>query len=136
MRAGLPPYPTGETGKVATPIAASSGNVAAGVAAATLAAGGANVMTYISGFEFTANGATGQSTVQLQVTGVTGGPLVYNINVPAGAQVVIPTLSVQFNPPLQASALNTAIVATVPSLGAGNVNSAVNAHGYQLPYSS
>ncbi|HEX9213170.1 MAG TPA: hypothetical protein VF901_21895 [Bradyrhizobium sp.] len=136
MRGGLPPYPTGDTGKVATPVAAASGNVAAAAATAVLAAGGANVMTYISGFEFTGAGATGASVVALTITGVLGGTLTYNIPVPVGAAVGIPPLVVEFNPPLQASALNQAITVSVASLGAGNTNSAVVAHGFQVPYSS
>jgi hypothetical protein len=43
---------------------------------------------------------------------------------------------VPFDPPLQASALNQAITVSVVSLGAGNTNSAVVAHGYQVPQSS
>ncbi len=74
--------------------------------------------------------------VALTVTGVLGGTLTYNIPVPVGASVGIPPLVVEFNPPLQASALNQAITVSAPSLGAGNTNSAVVAHGYQLPYSS
>lgn len=136
MRTELAPYPVGSTGKDAVPVQASSGNVAAGVATATLPAGGANVMTYLSGFEFTGAGATAGSIVALTVTGVIGGTMTYNIPVPTGATVSIPPLVVEFNPPLQASALNTAISVSVGSLGAGNTNSAVCAHGYQLPASS
>jgi len=137
MRAGLPPYPTGETGKVATPVAASSGVVAAGVAAAAIAAGGANVMSYLSGFEFTGTGQTGGPTIiLLTITGLLGGTFTYNIVSPIGVAVAAPTLNVQFNPPLQASALNTAITVSCASLGAGSTNSTVNVHGYQLPFSS
>jgi hypothetical protein len=136
VRTQLAPYPSGPTGKDATPVQASSGNVAAAPATATLAAGGANVLTYLSVFEFTGAGATAASVVALTITGVIGGTMTYNIAVPAGATIGIPPLVVEFNPPLQAAALNTPIVVSVPSLGAGNTNSAVVAHGYQVPYSS
>jgi hypothetical protein len=137
MRTEFGPYPTGDTGKRATPVTASSGNVANAAATATLAAGGANVMNYISGFEFTGSGATAAAVVLLTITGVIGGTMTYVIPVPAGVTVGIPPLVVEFNPPLQASALNTAIVVSVPALGAGgNTNSAVVAHGYQIPFSS
>jgi hypothetical protein len=137
MRAGLPPYPTGETGKPATPVNASSGVVAAGAAVATLAAGGANVMTYISGFEWTGTGQTGGPTIAtVVVSGLLGGNLTYNIVSPTGVTVGIAPLIVTFDPPLQASALNTAIVVTASTLGAGSTNSTTNAHGYQLPFSS
>src|SRR5260370_37907131 len=57
-------YPPG-----ATPIAASSGNVANAVATATLASA-ANVTTYITGFEVTGAGATAGLAVTVTITGV------------------------------------------------------------------
>jgi hypothetical protein len=135
MRTVLAPYPAGPTGKDATVITASSGNVAAGTATATLTAGGANFLTYISGFEFTGAGATGASVVALTVTGTVGGTLTYNVAVPAGVSTGV-SLIVEFNPPIPANALNTNIVVSIPTLGAGNTNSAVVAHGYNLPQSS
>src|SRR5262245_54062913 len=136
MRSGLPPYPTGDTGKPATPVAASSGNVANATAAASVAAGGANVMSYLSGFECTAGGATAAATVNVTVTGVLGGTMTYNFGVPAGVDAATTPLVVEFNPPLQASALNTAIQVSMAALGAGNAHAAVNVHGFQVPYSS
>lgn len=136
MQSGLPPYPVGPTGKAATPVQAASGNVAAAVAAATLAAGGANVMTYISGFEVTGAGATAALVVTVTVTGTLGGTLSYTYTATAGVTLANNPLIVEFNPPLQASALNTAIVVSCPSLGAGNTNNTVVVHGFQLPYSS
>jgi hypothetical protein len=38
---------------------------------------------------------------------------------------------VNFNPPIPAASVNTAIVVTLPSLGAGNTNAAVVTHGFQ-----
>ncbi|WP_283807294.1 hypothetical protein [Bradyrhizobium sp. Tv2a-2] len=43
----------------------------------------------------------------------------------------MPPLDVQFNPPLPASAANTAITVSCPSLGSGNTNNSVNVYGYQ-----
>lgn len=114
-----------------TALTSSSGNVAAATATATLA-GAAAATTYISGFEITGAGATAASVVVATVTGVIGGTMSHVIAVPAGVAVGITPLIVEFNPPLPASAANTAIVVSVPSLGAGNTNAAVVAHGYRI----
>jgi len=136
VRTEFGPYPTGDTGKRATPVAASSGNVANGTAAASVAAGGGNVMSYLSGFECTGGGATAAATVNVTVTGVLGGTMTYNFGVPAGVDAPAAPLVVEFNPPLQASGLNTAIQVSMAALGAGNAHAAVNVHGFQLPMSS
>jgi hypothetical protein len=136
MRTELAPYPVGPTGKDATPVAASSGNVAAATASAAITAA-ANQLAYITGFEFTALGATAGSIVLLTVAGLIGGvTLTYIINVPAGATTSIPNLIVEFPIPIPAAALGGSITVSVPSLGAGNTNACVNAHGFQLPFSS
>ena len=44
----------------------------------------------------------------------------------------ITPMTVVFNPPLPASAVNTAIVLTLPALGLGNTNAAAVAHGYSV----
>jgi hypothetical protein len=43
-----------------------------------------------------------------------------------------PQPSRTFDPPLEASAQNVAIVVSLPSLGAGNTNTTVNARGLYL----
>jgi hypothetical protein len=58
------------TGTPGIPISASSGNVAAATATATLAAGGANKITYICGFAATGGGATAAAVVNLAVSGL------------------------------------------------------------------
>jgi hypothetical protein len=113
-----------------TMITASSGNVANASAVATLAAA-AGKTTYISGFEITSGGATAASLVAATVAGLTGGTATYTYGCVAGATVANSPLQVTFYPPLPASAVNTAIVVTLPALGAGNTNATVVAHGYQ-----
>jgi hypothetical protein len=115
----------------ATSISASSGNVAAGVATATLAAA-AGKTTYIAGFTCTSGGATAAATVNVTVSNTIGGTLTFNHGAQAGAGVPSAPLVVIFDPPIPANALNTAIAVSMPSLGAGNTNAAVNAWGYQL----
>lgn len=110
---------------------ASSGNVAAGVAAATIPAAIAK-LACLAGIDVTAAGATAAAVVTLTITGVKGGPLSYTYAAPAGATLQGPTLQMTFDPPLEASSQNVAIVVSLPSLGAGNTNTTVNARGLYL----
>jgi hypothetical protein len=123
-------YPANNVG-AAVPITGSSGNVAASSAVATLAAA-ASKFTYISGFQATGSGATLGSCVNVTITGVVGGTMTYTFCAAAGVLISDAPLIVPFNPPLQSSSVNTAIVVTMPSLGTGNTNAAVSAQGYQL----
>ena len=119
-------YPQG-----AVPITASSGNVAAAVAVATLVAD-AGKTTYITGFEITGSGATAGVVVTATITGTITGTLSYTVVAVAGALLANAPLIVQFPVPIPASAANTNIVVSCPSLGVGNTNSTVVAHGYNL----
>jgi len=118
-------YPPG-----ATPLAHSSGNVAASSAVATLAAG-AGARTYITGFAVTFAGATSAANVTVTVAGPATS-LSYTITAPAGATAAGAPLVVQFPYPIPASADNTAITVTVPSLGTGNTHCTVTATGFRL----
>lgn len=124
--AGAAGYPAG-----AVPVHAASGNVANGVAAATLAAAAAKT-TYCTGFEITGTGATVGLAVAATLAGLLGGTATYTVVAAVGALVGNVPVAVVFNPPIPASALNTAITLSVPALGAGNTNSAVAIHGFQL----
>lgn len=116
---------------VGRPVANSSGNVAAASAVATLPAV-ANRKTYIGGFECTAGGATAGAIVNVTVAGLEAGTLTYSFAAPTGVAVGALPLVVQYDPPLPASAVATAIVVTMPSLGAGNTNAATSAHGFTI----
>jgi hypothetical protein len=122
----ISPYPSG-----ATAITASSGNVAAATAAATLAAV-AGKTTYITGFAITGTGATGALAVSVTVTGVITGTMTYTYAAAAGAAVENTPLVVQFPYPIPASTTNTTIVVSCPTLGTGNTNNTANAYGFQL----
>ena len=107
-------------------------NVAAAANNQTLA-GAANKMTFISGFDVLGLGATAGSTIKVTVTGLQGGQtLTYDYVVPAGVSAAAPVLSIRYNPPLQANAVNTAIVVNVPSFGAGNTSASASAFGFQM----
>lgn len=111
-------------------ILGASGNVAAGIATATLAAA-AGKTTYITGFTVTGAGATAGLPVLVTVTGTLGGTHTYVYVAAVGALVANTPLNVRFTSPIPASAVNTAITVTVPSLGLGNTHSAAVATGYQ-----
>ena len=110
-------------------VTASSGNVAAGVATATLPAV-AGWTTYLCGFSITASGATAGLPVSPTVVGINSGTMTFTYTAPAGVLVPAPPLIVPFTPCQPASAANVAIVVSMPSLGTGNTNASVNAWGY------
>lgn len=121
---GLAPYNTAQT-----PLAAASGSKANAVATATLT-GTSTTTVYISGFEMTGSGATTGLAVTCTVTGVLGGTLSYTYVYAGGVLLADTPLQAEFNPPLPASAVNTAIVASCPASGTGGTNATMVAHGY------
>jgi hypothetical protein len=120
----------GEIPAGGTAIAASSGNVANASAAASLAAVAAKT-NFITGLEITFAGATAASVVVATLTGLLGGTQSFVVAVPAGVTVGGNSVCIKFDPPHPASAVNTAITATLPALGAGNTNACVNVRGIQ-----
>lgn len=113
-----------------TAVAGTSGNVANASAAASLTAA-ASKTNYVTGVDISFAGATAASVVTATLTGLLGGTQSYSIAVPAGAAVQGTPLTLRFTPPHPASAANTAITITLPALGAGNTNAAVNIRGIQ-----
>lgn len=111
----------------------NSSAVGAGANNVALAAGGAGVTTYVTGFEITGAGATAGSVVNVTLTNVIGGTKTYAVVIPAGAGVSITPLVVEFPPPgIPASAANLGIGLNVPSFGAGNTNAAATINGYNV----
>ena len=119
-------YPVG-----ATAITASSANVANSSAVATLAGVSAKT-TFICGLNISSAGSTAPAVVTPTVTGTITGTLNFTYTTATGATIGNPPYLVNFSPCVPASAVNTAIVVTLPALGAGNTNATVNASGYQL----
>lgn len=115
----------------ATPITASSANVANANAVATLP-GTAGKVTYITGFQLTAAGATAGLAVTATVAGVVTGTMNFTFTFPAGVAVPAQPLVVEFPEPVPASAANTSIVVTLPAGGTGNTNATAAAQGFQL----
>lgn len=120
------PYPAG-----AVPLIAGSGNVANASAVATLTPTATTTM-YLAGFEITGSGATAGLPATVTVAGLLGGTRSYTYNFAIGALVGNTPLVVQFDPPLPASAVNTAIVVTCPASGVGGTNNTVVAHGFYV----
>lgn len=113
-----------------TPVSASSGNVANAAAVATLA-GVAGKTTYITGFRCGGSGSTAATVVNITVAGLIGGTQTYTMVSVAGATLANTPVIREFTQSIPASAVNTAIVVTMPALGAGNTNASCNAEGYQ-----
>jgi hypothetical protein len=111
-------------------ITASSGNVAAATATATLAAVVGKV-TYICGFSITSAGSTGAAVVSPTVANVITGTMTFTYASVAGVTLGNPPLVVPFTNCLPANAPNTTIIVSMPTLGAGNTNTTVDAWGFQ-----
>jgi hypothetical protein len=124
--APISPLPDG-----ATQLAGSSGVVSAAAAVATLTSA-AGRTAYLTGFSVSGLGATAATMATITITGLLGGTVNFAYPVPAGVGVAGPPMSVAFPTPLAASAVNTNIVVTVGSFGAGNVGAAVMAQGYMI----
>lgn len=120
-----------KVGQVPLGTAVSAGaNVAASANNQTLAAVAAK-MNYLAGFAVTGLGATGAGSITVTTTGLANN-LSFVVPIPAGATAAVAPLVVQFNPPLPASAVNTAIVVLVPSFGAGNTTASASAWGFLI----
>lgn len=115
---------------VGVQITASSGNVAAAPATATLAAAVGKV-SYICGFAITSSGSTAAAVVNGTISNVIGGTMTFTYASVAGATLANAPLVVPFSPCIPAATPNTTIAVSLPSLGAGNTNASVNAWGYQ-----
>ena len=110
-------------------ISASSGNVAAATATATLPALPGR-LNRLCTYQVTSAGSTAAAVVTGTITGVVGGTISFTYTTVAGATLANLPLAVIFEPCLPATAVNTAIVLSLPSLGAGNTNTTVTAQGF------
>lgn len=110
----------------------ASGNVAAAAANCTIAAPGAGITTWITGFEITGAGATAASIILVTLTNILGGTWTWCLVIPAGVTTDIGRFAVEFSKPIPASGPNVAVALNVPSFGAGNTNAAAIIHGYAV----
>lgn len=110
----------------------ASGNVAAGTAAASLAAT-AGYQNFVTGFQITSSGSTAAAVVDVTLTGLVGGTITYSYTTVAGATLKNDPLIVTFPTPIPATGANVAITLSVPSLGAGNAHTGVAIQGFRVP---
>ena len=111
-----------------TPLVATA-TVAAATATATLTSN-QNRLAYLNGFTVSGLGATSAGTSTITVTGLLGGTQTYQLAIPAGATTATVLQQVNFPMPVPASAVNTNIVVSATTFGAGNTNANVTAYGY------
>ena len=121
---GAAGYPGGST-----PVSAVSSGADTTSAAATLAAA-ASKFTYLCNFTVSGLGSTAGGPVTVAITGLTN-TLSYTYVFAAAATTPNTPLQYTFSPCLPSSAVNTAIVVTVPG-EAGNTATQINASGFQL----
>jgi hypothetical protein len=108
-----------------------NGTATAATATATLA-GVASRFSYVTAMEVTIISTATAGSAELSLTGLAGGTVVYEIDAPGVASTVASYLMNWGYPGLQSSAVNTSIVATLPTLGAGTGKVSVVLHGYTL----
>jgi len=120
----------GELPARATAVSATSGDVAAATATATIAAPSvAGASNYLCGFDMRGTGATSATTVALTITGLVGGTMTFQVLVVAGATTATPSLTVQFPVCLKGTP-DTAVVVSMPTFGTGALHAMINAWGY------
>lgn len=89
-------------------------------------------MGYLDFVDVDGLGATTGGAIAVTIAGVLGGTLTYQLGIPAGVLVPLAPLRLRFNPPLQASAVNTNFVISVPSFGTGNTAASTNAGAHYI----
>jgi hypothetical protein len=112
----------------AVPQIATSGAVAAAIAAATLPAV-PDQYTWLSGFDIDGGGATAASLVVVTVTGLQGGTITFTLGVPAGATLPV-SLEKRFPDWLRSSGKNIGITVSAASFGVGNTRAVTNVYGF------
>jgi len=122
--AGAAGYPTG-----ATPVAATANGTNATITATLPAAVGKT--TYITGYQVSGGSPTAASLISATLSGVIGGPHPVFFTGQAQPLNTAP-LVIAFNPPIPASAVNTAISVAASAFGAGSATQQVSVQGFQL----
>jgi hypothetical protein len=127
------PFPSNTaTGAAATPITASATG-STGAISATLAAA-AGKFTYLCGFNYQGSQTTAAVSANIVVTGTVTATMNFGfVNLVTGAASPQPPPVIQnFTPCVPSSAVNTPIVVTPPTLGAGATLATVSVWGFQL----
>jgi len=116
-------------GGIAMKLQGSSANVANASAVATLTPL-ATRTAFISHFRCSGGGST---AAQMSTITVAGPPtsMIFQMGFVAGVTLVNVPVDYVFDPPVAASAINTAITVTMAAGGAGNTNASCTAEGFQ-----
>jgi hypothetical protein len=88
-------------------------------------------LAYLSSFEIYCGGATAGAILACTITGLAGGTKTIPIAAPAGVTLAAPYTWVAYDNAIPASAVNTAIVLTIPA-AAGRTNCAGTLQGFYL----
>ena len=112
-------------------VTVSSGNVAAASAVATLPAPTTGSWI-VTGIEVTFAGATGAANAIGTITGLSGGTVSFIVTAPAGATVAGTPIKWDWPNGLRGIP-KTAVVLTLPTLGAGNTHACATIHGVMSP---
>lgn len=123
--AGAAGYPAG-----AVPVAGVSSGANTPLSLTLAAVAGKT--TYITGLQWSSGGATAAQFGGPTISGILGGTINFVGTIPAGAGATAAPLNMTFNPPIPASAVNTAIVVSAGAGGAGNLAQSLSAQGFQL----
>jgi len=112
-------------------VAVAGGDNQANAALTGTLAAAAGKTTYVAGIWVGGSGATAAGAIAVQLQNIVGGTRAFTFAVPAGIAQAGPWL-IPFNPPIPASAVNTAINLTVAAFGAGSGGQSCMIWGYQL----
>jgi hypothetical protein len=85
---------------------------------------------YVTSLLLCCGGATAGSIIDITLVGVSGSTVHIPYPVPTGATVANLPVQLNFNPPLAATAPNTAINFSMPAAGAGNTNQSATMVGF------
>jgi hypothetical protein len=126
----LPVYPAtpGASGSTQTWKASANSTAATAITVSlTAEAGRTNFVTQVV---LSTGGATAGIILDVTITGVIGGTLHIVYAVPTGALLAATPLVVNFNPPLQSTAVNQIVTLTMPTAGAGNTQQTAAIYGF------
>jgi hypothetical protein len=126
----LPTFPAspGATGGPPTALFQAGNAANAAVAFSFVAVAGKT--NFVTGLVISCGGATAGSIIDVTLTNISGSTFHIAYPVPTGATVANQPLQLNFNPPLQATGVNTSISFNMPAAGAGNTQQAAQMIGY------
>jgi hypothetical protein len=124
------PIPMGGGGGSSIALTGTSTDVANSQLSVDLAAA-VGKLTSIAGFAVTGTGAVAAGVADVTITGLLGQQLNFVVPIPAGVDVGITPLVVEFNPPIPSYADDADITVICTAFGAGNIHSCLSVWGTQ-----